>query len=106
MIIIMTCSLIDAPYGYGVMATISWNGTGAGTYDNYGYRLAMGGSSMLGWSTGPWSYGYSWAYMYYSTAYEMTMSTSGENSGGITSTLHLHLMRMLIRSLQTYQVSQ
>ena len=74
--------LIDAPYGYGVMATISWNGTGAGTYDNYGYRLAMGGSSMLGWSTGPWSYGYSWAYMYYSTAYEMTMSTSGENSGG------------------------
>ena len=61
--------LIDAPYGYGVMATISWNGTGAGTYDNYGYRLAMGGSSMLGWSTGPYSYGYAWAYMYYSTAY-------------------------------------
>ena len=73
--------LIDAPYGYGVMATISWNGTGAGTYDNYGYRLAMGGSSMLGWSTGPYTYGYAWAYMYYSTAYEMTMSTSGENSG-------------------------
>ena len=73
--------LIDAPAGYGVMATISWNGTGAGTYDNYGYRLAMGGSSMLGYGTGAYSYGYAWAYMYYSTAYEMTMSTSGENSG-------------------------
>ena len=74
--------LIDAPYGFGVMATISWNGTGSGIYDNYGYRLAMGGTSMLGWSTGPYSYGYSWAYIYYSTGYSMTMSTSGESSGG------------------------
>ena len=68
--------LIDAPAGYGVMATLSWNGTGAGTYDNYGYRLVMGGTSMVGWSTSTsTSYGQAWAYMYYSTAYEMTMST-------------------------------
>ncbi len=73
--------LIDAPAGYGVMATISWNGTGAGIYDTYGYRLAMGGTSLLGWSTGPYSYGYAWAYAYYSTGYEMMMSTSGESSG-------------------------
>ena len=42
--------LIDPPAGYGVEATISWNGTGAGTYDNYGYRLSMGPTSMVGYS--------------------------------------------------------
>ena len=73
--------LIDAPAGYGVMATISWNGTGAGYNDNRAYRIAMGGSSMLGWSTGPYSYGYAWAYCYdYSTSsYEIMMSTSGDS---------------------------
>ena len=27
--------IVDVPAGYGVEATLSWNGTGAGTYDNY-----------------------------------------------------------------------
>jgi hypothetical protein len=73
--------LIDTPAGYGVMATISWNGTGAGYNDNRAYRIAMGGSSMLGWGTGAYSYGYAWAYCYdYSTSsYEIMMSTSGDS---------------------------
>jgi len=73
--------IVDTPAGYGVMATISWNGTGAGTYDNRAYRIAMGGTSMLGWGTGTYSYGYAWAYCYdYSTSsYEIMMSTSGDS---------------------------
>ena len=75
--------LIDPPAGYGVEATISWNGTGAGTYDNYGYRLAMGPTSMLGWSYGTSAtYGGAWGYCYYSTGYEMTMNTEVGNAGG------------------------
>ena len=75
--------IIDAPAGYGVYATISWNGTGMGTYDNYAYRLAMGPTSALGYYYYPTSsYGGSWGYCYYSTGYEMSMSTDEGNAGG------------------------
>ena len=75
--------VVDAPAGYGVHATISWNGTGMGTYDNYGYRLAMGPTSALGYYYSPTStYGGAWGYCYYSAAYEMSMSTEEGNAGG------------------------
>ena len=75
--------VVDAPAGYGVHATISWNGTGMGTYDNYAYRLAMGPTSALGYYYYPTSsYGGSWGYCYYSAAYEMSMSTEEGNAGG------------------------
>ncbi len=75
--------IVDAPAGYGVHATISWNGTGQGTYDNYAYRLALGPTSALGYYYYPTStYGGSWGYCYYSTGYEMSMSTEVGNAGG------------------------
>ena len=68
--------IVDVPAGYGVEATLSWNGTGAGTYDNYAYRLAMGPTSAAGWSYGTSaSYGGSYGYCYYSSSYELSMNT-------------------------------
>ena len=75
--------VVDAPAGYGVHATISWNGTGMGTYDNYAYRLALGPTSALGYYYYPTSnYGGSWGYCYYSLGYSISMSTEEGNAGG------------------------
>ena len=74
--------LIDSPGGYGVEAIVSWNTTGS-TYDGRAYRVFMGGTSMLGYSTSTYSYGYSWGYAhngYGNMGDSAGMSTSG-NAG-------------------------
>ena len=76
--------IVDAPPGYGVTATVTWNHTGGGTYDNYAYRLHIGPTGMVGWSYNPSSsYGGSWGYCYYSTTGELSMSTE---VGEVTTT--------------------
>ena len=68
--------VVDVPAGYGVEATLTWNGTGAGTYDNYAYRLAFGPTSAVGYmySTSA-TYGGAYGYCYYATNYELSMNT-------------------------------
>ena len=75
--------LVDPPAGYGVSATVTWNGTGASTYDARAYRIALGGTDMLGYTYSQSTYGYSWGYCYnYNLAsYEVMMSTDGSNTG-------------------------
>ena len=78
--------IIDAPPGYGVTATLSWNHSGQGTYDNYAHRLAIGPTSALGYYYYPTStYGGSWGYCYYSTTGSLSMSTENGNNNGATS---------------------
>jgi hypothetical protein len=72
--------LLDMPGGYGVEAKVSWNTTGS-TYDGRSYRISMGDSAMLGYSTSTYaSYGNAWGYVYNgygSTTDFVTMSTAG-----------------------------
>ena len=76
--------IVDTPPGYGVTATLSWNHTGQGTYDNYAHRLAIGPTSALGYYYYPTStYGGSWGYCYYSTTGSLSMSTE---VGEVTTT--------------------
>ena len=71
--------IIDAPPGYGVTATLTWNHSGQGSYvfaETYAYRLHMGPTSMLGYYyTDTSSYGGAWAYCYYSHMGELKMTT-------------------------------
>ena len=71
--------IVDAPPGYGVTATLTWNHTGQGSYiyaETYAYRLHMGPTSMLGYFYTPTSsYGGAWAYCYYSHMGELKMTT-------------------------------
>ncbi len=78
--------IIDPPPGYGVTATISWNHTGQGTYDDYAHRLAIGPTSALGYYYYPQStYGGSWGYCYYSQTGSISMSTMNGNNNGATT---------------------
>ena len=71
--------IVDAPPGYGVTATLTWNHSGQGSYifaETYAYRLHMGPTAMLGdFYTDSSSYGGAWAYCYYSHMGELKMTT-------------------------------
>jgi len=75
--------IIDLPAGYGVEATMSWNGTGSTYPDAYAHRLSFGPTSAMGYSYGTSAdYGGAYGYCYYSTGYSFTMNTQVGNAGG------------------------
>ena len=76
---------IDAPAGYGIEASISWNATGVSFYDNYAHRLSFGPTSAAGYSYSTNAdYGGAYGYCYYSTGYSFTMNTEAGCVEGAT----------------------
>ena len=79
--------IVDAPPGYGVTATLSWNHSNPGTYiqgDTYAFVLYFGDDTMV--NRLYTSTGNSWCYSYYSNnGGPISLSTLNGNNNGATS---------------------